>query len=100
MQTIPIQDTYAQTLKVTLGGQACQIELLQKSTGMFCSLSVGDAPIVSGVACRNLAPMVHSVYLGFIGDLTFFDTQGASDPSSPGLGTRYLLQYLEPADLA
>ena len=100
MKTVPILDTYAQTFKATLGGQACRIEILQKSTGMFCSLWVGDAPIVTGVACRNLGPIVRSTYLGFIGDLAFFDTQGVSDPSSPGLGSRYLLQYLEPADLA
>ena len=40
-----------------------------------------------------------SSYLGFVGDLMFSDTQGTSDPSSPGLGTRYLLMYIEASDL-
>jgi hypothetical protein len=42
---------------------------------------------------------VRSAYLGFVGDLCFFDTQGTEDPTSPGLGTRYLFVYLEAADL-
>lgn len=100
MQTIPLLDTYAQTFKVTLGGQACQIELQQRSTGLYLSLLINDAPIVTGVACRNLVRMVRSTYLGFIGDLAFLDTQGAEDPASPGLGSRFVLQYLEAADLA
>lgn len=100
MQTIPLLDTYAQSFKVTLGGQPCQIELAQKSTGMFLSLSINDAPIVTGVACRNMTRMVRSDYLGFVGDLAFLDTQGNEDPSSPGLGTRFVLQYLEASDLA
>ena len=40
-----------------------------------------------------------SPYLGFVGDLMFADTQGASDSSYDGLGTRYLLVYLEVSDL-
>lgn len=100
MQTIPLLDTYAQTFKVTLGGQPCQIDLRQKSTGMYLNLTVNDAPIVTGVACSNLARMVRGAYLGFEGDLVFFDSQGDSDPSSPGLGSRYLLQYLEASELA
>jgi hypothetical protein len=42
---------------------------------------------------------VRSLWLGFSGDLMFSDTQGSSDPSSPGLGTRYLLFYLTSDDL-
>jgi hypothetical protein len=38
--------------------------------------------------------------VGFIGDLIFIDTQGTSDPNYTGLGSRFLLAYLSPTDLA
>jgi len=106
MQIIPIADVYSQTLSVQLAGQNCAINLYQKSTGFYADLYVNGALILGGVICQNLNRIVRSLYLGFIGDLCFYDTQGTatvpstgSDPSSPGLGTRYLLLYLEASDL-
>jgi hypothetical protein len=106
MQIIPIVDTYSQTLSVQLAGQNCTINLYQKSTGLFCDLYVNGSLLIGGVICQNLNLIVRSLYLGFAGDLFFYDTQGTyaipstgSDPSSPGLGTRYLLLYLEVTDL-
>jgi hypothetical protein len=43
--------------------------------------------------------MVRETYLGFIGDLSFTDTQGTSDPVYTGLGSRFVLLYLEASDL-
>jgi hypothetical protein len=107
MQTIPIQDTFSQTLTVQLGGQNTQINLYQKSENhLYCDLFVNNVAIVTGVICQNLNRIVRDAYLGFVGDLCFFDTQGTTtppstglDPTSPGLGTRYLFLYLSPADL-
>jgi hypothetical protein len=99
MQAIPIIDAPSQTLTVQLGGQSCRIDIAQKSTGMFADLYVNDALVIGGVVCENLNRIVRSAYLGFIGDLTFADTQGYADPAYPGLGTRFLFVYLEPADL-
>ena len=99
MKLIPINDTYSQSLSVVLSGQNCQINLYQKSTGFYCDVYVNNVLIIGGVICENLNKIVRDVYLGFIGDLMFYDTQGTSDPSSPGLGTRYLFYYLELADL-
>lgn len=99
MLTIPIQDTPAQRLRVTLAGQSCLIVLRQRSTGLYCDLSVNDQAIVTGVACRNFGRIVKSGYLGFLGDLAFCDAQGDTDPTTPGLGTRYLLQYIEQSEL-
>jgi hypothetical protein len=39
---------------------------------------------------------VRDEYLGFIGDLAFFDTQGMTDPDWTGLGSRYILGYFFP----
>lgn len=106
MLIIPINDVPSQTLTIQLAGQNCKINLYQKTTGFYCDLFVDDSPVVVGVICQNLNRIVRSTYLGFIGDLNFFDTQGSAtipsngrDPASPGLGTRYLFQYLEASDL-
>jgi hypothetical protein len=51
------------------------------------------------VICQNLNRIVRDLYLGFVGDVLFCDTQGTDDPSSPGLGTRFVFCYLSPSDL-
>ena len=99
MQIVPIKDVYAQSFSVQLGNQPCQINLYQRSTGFYCDLYVNNVLIIGGVICQNLNRIVRDLYLGFVGDLMFNDTQGTSDPSSPGLGTRYQFCYLEVSDL-
>jgi hypothetical protein len=99
MQIIPIADVPNQTLNVTLASQNCNINVYQKSTGLYCDLYIGSTLIIGGVICENLNRIVRSLYLGFIGDLCFQDTQGTSDPSYPGLGTRFLFLYLSVSDL-
>ena len=106
MLIVPINDVPSQSINVQLANQNCTINLYQKSTGFYCDLYVNDTLIIGGVICQNLNRIVRSLYLGFAGDLCFFDTQGSitlpsngQDPSSPGLGSRYLLCYLETADL-
>jgi hypothetical protein len=99
MKIIPIADIYAQNFSVNLNGQACKINIYQKSTGLFIDLLVNDVLIIGGVICQNMNRIVRDGYLGFIGDLVFYDTQGKEDPVSPGLGSRYHLYYLESTDL-
>jgi len=99
MRIVPILDAASQTVQVTLGNQNCQINLYQKSTGFYCDLYVDSTLIIGGVICQNLNRIVRNAYLGFIGDLSFNDTQGVADPVFPGLNTRYQLMYLESADL-
>jgi hypothetical protein len=100
MQIIPIADQYSQKLSVTLASQACTINLYQTTAnGFYCDLYVDNVLIIGGVICQNLNKIVRNTYLGFVGDLCFQDTQGTSDPSSPGLGTRFLFCYLETSDL-
>lgn len=99
MQRIPTLDAPSQSFKVALLGQACRIDLRQNSTGLYCSVWVNDAPIVLGVACRHAAPIVRSLYLGFVGDLVFVDLQGQEDPRYPGLDTRFALYFIEPGEV-
>lgn len=99
-QIVPIQPVASQTLSVTLGNQACQINLYQKSVGLFADLYVSSSLIIAGVICHNQCRIVRSVYLGFVGDLMFTDFSGRnSDPYFAQLMSTYALLYLSPADL-
>lgn len=106
MQIIPLQAVPSQTLVVTLGAQQCTINVYQKFYGVFLDLFAtntisGPLPtlIIGGQICQNINLIVRSLYLGFIGDLAFVDTQGKSNPIYTGLGTRFLLVYLTPAEV-
>ena len=99
MVIIPLQAVPSQALSVTLGNQISQVSLYQKDTGLFIDLFVDNTLVIGGVICQNLNRIVRSVYLGFSGDLVFIDNQGDTDPVFSGLGTRYSLAYLSPAEL-
>jgi hypothetical protein len=96
---IPLQAVPSQAVTVTLNNQACLIQVRQTSTGLFINLFVNDILIIGGVLCENLNVIVRSVYLGFVGDLAFYDTQGTTDPVYTGLGGRYVLEYFTPSEL-
>ena len=99
MQIIPVQDVPSQTLTVNLAGQQTQLNIYTRTTGLYCDILVNNKLILGGVACVNLARMVQNTYLGFIGDLAWNDSQGDTEPSTPGLGTRYILYYITAEEL-
>lgn len=94
MQNIPISAMPSQSLQTTLGGQNCKINIYTLSTGLFLDLFVNNSPILTGIICRDRLKLIRLAYLGFIGDLSFVDTQGTDDPVYTGLGSRFLLMYL------
>jgi hypothetical protein len=96
---IPLQPVPAQQIAVDLGNQPCTVTVYQKLSGLYMDLAVNDDPIVTGVICENKNRIVRSAYLGFTGDFIFVDSQGSSDPTFDGLGSRYTLTYLEISDL-
>ena len=100
MQVIPLQVVPSQTLQVQLSGQNCAINVYQLSTGIFIDLYVSNTLIIGGVIGQDRNLIVRDLYLGFIGDLCFMDTQGTQDPVYTGLGGRYQLCYLDTFDLA
>lgn len=100
MQTIPLAAVPNQTLQVQLGEQPCTLDVRQTSFGLFINVTVNQTRIVAGVICQNLNPIVRSTYLGFVGDLVFYDTQGTDNPVYTGLGSRFLLMYVETTDAA
>ena len=92
-QIIPLTAVGAQSFTVLLGTQQCAINVYQLSTGLYCDLVANNTDIVSTMLCLNLVGLVRSAYLGFTGQLFFYDTQGTSDPDYSGLGDRYQLVY-------
>jgi hypothetical protein len=99
MLIVPVQSVPNQTLSILLANQLCRLTLKTRWFGLFMDVSVNDAPIVQGVICQHWNRIVRSAYLGFVGDFAFWDTQGKFDPTFSGLGSRYLLYYLEKSDL-
>jgi len=99
MQQIPLNSIPNQTINVQLAGQSCALNVYQKSTGLYMDVLVNDVLIIGGVICENLNRIVRSLYLGFIGDFAFVDTQGSNDPYYTGIGTRYYLLYFSPSEL-
>ena len=100
MVIVPLLDTFNQTINIALGGQSCTINLRQTTqNGLYFTLYVAGQLVIGGVVCENLNLLIRGLYFGFQGDFSFYDTQGTSDPSSPGLGARYQLCYLSLADL-
>lgn len=101
MIVIPLQPIPAQTFNITLNGQACTISLYQKGDFFFMDLSVNGAPVRQCQVMLNSVWFVRYVYLGFVGDLVMFDTQGTSVSATyDGLGTRYQLYYVTPDEIA
>lgn len=94
MLLIPLLAVPSQTLSVQLGAQPCKIDVVTRGEGLYVNLYVNDVLIVGGVAARNRVGIVLNAYLGFIGDLAWFDSQGQEDPVYTGLGTRWGLVYL------
>lgn len=100
MQIIPTSPVPSQMLTTSLAGQSCQIKVYQKTTGLYIDLSVNDVLIIGGVIALNANLIVRDSYLGFIGDLAFFDTQDSEDPDYTGLGSRFILAYIEKSERA
>lgn len=94
MVKIPLIVVPNQSLTVLLSNQTCLINVRQRSTGLFLSLYVDNIPIITSALCLNATKLVRDVYLGFHGELAFFDTQGETDPVYTGFSKRYFLGYI------
>ena len=100
MLVVPAQPLASQQLQTQLGTQAVTLIIYQNAYGLFMDVYVGATLIIAGVICRNLNRIVRDVYLGFIGDFVWVDTEGSADPVYTGIGSRYQLLYLTTSDLA
>lgn len=100
MKQVPLNAVPSQNLQIVLANQACSIDVYTLSTGLYLDLTANGEKITTGVICEDQARLLlDRQYLDFVGDLMFIDTQGDDDPVYTGLGSRFLLIYLEAADL-
>lgn len=93
MQNISLKPVKAQEVSVNLSGQDVTLRIVQRSTGLFIDIGVGDRWIAQSVPCLNCNKLVRYQYLKFGGELFFADTKGDLDPNYEGLGDRYKLFY-------
>ena len=100
MQTVLAQAIPNQQLQCQFGNQSVTLVIVQYATGLFISVAAASVPILNSALCKNRTRIVRDAYLGFDGDFIWIDTQGDSDPSYAGIGTRFLLIYLSSDDLA
>ena len=63
---------------------------------LYCDLIMNGEVIFTGAVCLNCVVISNYTYLGLQGGLCFYDSQGSSDPTSPGLGTHFILAYVSP----
>lgn len=99
---IPLAAVPSQTLGIVLGGQNCALAVFQRNDTIFLSLVSGGTTVLTTKACRtDVRLLLSTPYLGFVGDLVFVDTQNRGEqPTFEGLGTRWVLLYLSPTDVA
>jgi hypothetical protein len=98
--TVPLQAVPSQRLQIVLAGQQCDIAVYQREQWVFTDLRSNGVDIFIGVLSRDAVPLNPRSYMGFLGNLVFIDTQGSSDPTYDGLGSRYQLQYLTESENA
>lgn len=100
MQVIPLQAIPNQSLQCTLANQQVELAVYQTDYGLFIDVASDGNPVVTGVLIEDKNRIVRDAYFGFAGDLEFLDTSGESvDPVYTGLGSQFLLIYLETSDL-
>lgn len=100
MQQIPINPVPQQSLNIVLANQNVSLNLYtltdQYGSSLYADVSIGAIVLKSCIRCINLARwLVGLGYLGFIGDFVIVDTQGNDEPQYTGLGTRWVLIYLD-----
>lgn len=99
MKKIPLQPVPAQTLKIKLGGQNCQIRVYYRFGSTYMDLTAGGVVVVTGAICRDRQSIIQIANNDFSGQLLFVDMLGASDPLYTGFGERWRLFYKAASEL-
>ena len=93
MKKIPLQPVPAQTLKIKLGGQNCQIRVYYRFGSTYMDITAGGVVVVTGAICRDRQNIIQIAQNAFSGALLFVDMLGTSDPLYSGFGERWRLFY-------
>lgn len=104
MQVVPVQAIPSQTLGFTTSaGQNVSLNIYQMNEhGLFMDVFLNGAALPSGVICQQANRIVRDAYWGLVGDFAWFDTANTTVPEAPyytGIGARWILCWLSPADL-
>lgn len=93
MIKIPIQPTPAQSFKVKLNNQNCEIRIYYRFGSTYMDLTVNGEIVTKGAICRDRQNIIQIAQSAFSGALFFIDMLGVSDPLYSGFGTRWRLFY-------
>lgn len=93
MIKIPLQATPAQSLKVKLADQNCEMRVYYRFGSTYLDLTVNGVQVVTGAICRDRQSIVQIAQNAFSGQLLFVDMLGAADPLYTGFGERWRLFY-------
>lgn len=113
MLVVPLNPVPSQTLQIVLDGQNCNISVYMKTGAdltdqtlqtpkqqTYMDLSYNGITVTTTALCLDQEQiLLDRQYLGFVGDFMFVDTEGNDDPVYTGLGSRWVLLYLEASDL-
>ncbi len=93
---VPLLAVPSQIVTVELNNQSVNLNVYQRTIGLFVDVGINNILIIGGVIALDRVKIVRDPYLGFVGDLAFWDSMGLTDPNWTGLGTRYFLGYFYP----
>jgi len=91
---IPLIAQDAQSFKIVLDEQACEIQIRSRLDGLlYMSMVVDGVEAWSNYVCYDRQNIKPFAYMPFKGGLYFVDIEGTTDPNAEGLETRYFLGY-------
>ena len=93
MKKIPLSPVPAQSLKVKLDGQNCEMRVYYRFGSTYLDLICNGESIVTGAICRDRQNIIQIAQSAFEGQLLFVDMLGEADPLYMGFGERWRLFY-------
>ena len=93
MKKIPLSKVPAQSLKVKLDGQNCEMRVYYRFGSTYLDLVCNGEEIVKGAICRDRQNIIQIAQSNFEGQLLFVDMLGEADPLYSGFGERWRLFY-------
>ena len=92
---IPLNAGAQQSVQVTLSSQSVQLDIQQRTNGLYMNIWLNGTMIIAGLLCQDRTWLVQKSYCGMPGDMIFADQEGETDPDYSGLGSQYVLMYQE-----
>lgn len=91
--TIPVNSVPNQRVSVPLSGHQFDLDIIQRSTGLYMDVTMDGVLMIAGVLCQDRTWIIRYPIYQSPGDFAFVDQTGKNDPDYTGIGLRYLLIY-------